>query len=1006
MNYFKKCNRLTGWVVFLVAAVVYLLTIEPSASLWDCMEFIATSYKLEVGHPPGAPLFMMLARVFSLFSFGDTDLVPVMVNSMSALASAFTILFLFWTITHIGRKIYARTSDALSKVQTWTVLGAGAVGALAYTFTDTFWFSAVEGEVYAMSSMFTAVVVWAMLKWEEAADEPHANRWLVLIAYLMGLSIGVHILNLLTIPALVFVYYFRKTDKVSLWGVVKTTLISGAILIAVNSIIIPWTVAIGAGVDRIFVNSLGLPINSGMIFFVVALAAALGWGVWYTYSHGKVLWNTILLCVSVIMIGYGSYASVVIRAAANPPMNSNDPDNPYGLLRLLNRDQYGDRPLVFGPAYSSVPVDTESETLYYVDDNGEYASVERIKDYVYPAQFKFFFPRMYSPTERHVDAYKAWGNVKGRRIKFMDEVVTVPTFGENLRYFFSYQLNFMYWRYFMWNFAGRQSDVQSTGEITDGNWISGIKFIDQLYLGPQDNLPSDIANNRGHNRYYFLPLILGIIGLVYQLGRDKRGFTVVMWLFIMMGVALVVYFNTTPGEPRERDYVYAGSFYAFCMWIGLGVMSIKEWLDKTLKRNTMTTAIAATVVCLSVPAILCAENWDDHDRSGRYVGVDLGNNYMAAALPNSIVMNYGDNDTFPLWYNQEVNGFRPDIRIMNMSYLGGDWYIDEMKHAYNESAPVPFSLPRHKYVASTNDYISVEDIFPVATARQVMDWICSTNPRTKATYAGEQVDYIPTKRVAIPVNKENAIRSGIVRAEDADLMVDTVYLDLKKNRLDKSELMLLDLLATFDWNRPLFFTQSYALRPLGMQEYLQFDGAVYRFVPIKTPVEDPMFVGRVDTEYLYDNVMNKYRWGGVSDPDVYVDSFVAHNLAASNGRHSHVRLAEALMAEGDTTRAIEVLDRAFEVLPLSQFRNTYMITTPAIEAYYKAGAGEKGDAILYDFANDLEEYIRYYVQFTGRWEDLVADELGDKLANLQELYRIALLYNRREAAARIYSVFE
>ncbi|MBO5759145.1 MAG: DUF2723 domain-containing protein, partial [Rikenellaceae bacterium] len=549
MNYFKKCNRWTGWVVFLIATVVYMLTIESSASLWDCMEFIATSYKLEVGHPPGAPLFMMLARVFSLFAMGDTELVPVMVNAMSGLASAFTILFLFWTITHIGRKIYARSSDALTKVQTWTVLGAGAVGALAYTFTDTFWFSAVEGEVYAMSSMFTAVVVWAMLKWEESADEPHANRWLVLIAYLMGLSIGVHILNLLTIPALVFIYYFRKMAKVTPRGLIFTTLISGAILIVINSMIIPWTVALGASFDHLFVNSLGLPINSGLVFFVLALAVALGFGVWYTYKHGKVLWNTILLCVSVIMIGYSSYASVVIRAAANPPMNSNDPDNPYGLLRLLNRDQYGDRPLLFGPAYSSIPVDTESETLYYVGDDGKYESVERIKDYVYPAQFKFVFPRMYSPRESHVEAYKAWGDVKGRRIKFMDEVVTVPTFGENLRYFFGYQLNFMYWRYFMWNFAGRQSDVQSTGEITDGNWISGIKFIDALYLGPQDNLPSDVAGNRGHNRYYFLPLILGIIGLVYQLGRDKRNFSVVMWLFIMMGVALVVYFNTTPGEP-------------------------------------------------------------------------------------------------------------------------------------------------------------------------------------------------------------------------------------------------------------------------------------------------------------------------------------------------------------------------------------------------------------------------------------------------------------------------
>ncbi|MBR2442801.1 MAG: DUF2723 domain-containing protein [Rikenellaceae bacterium] len=1011
MNYFKKCNRWIGWGVFLVATTVYMLTIESSASLWDCMEFIATSYKLEVGHPPGAPLFMMMARLFTLLAGGNTTYVPMMVNAMSGLASAFTILFLFWTITHIARKMYAPTSDALTKAQTWTVMGAGAVGALAYTFTDTFWFSAVEGEVYAMSSMFTAMVVWAMLKWEEVADEPHSNRWLVLIAYLMGLSIGVHILNLLTIPALVFIYYFRKTSQVSWRGIIITTIVAFAILMVVNSMIIPWTVAIGATVDRLFVNALGLPINSGLIFFVVALALLLAVGVWLTYKRGMVLWNTILLCVAVIMIGYSSYASVVIRASANPPMNSNDPDNPYGLLRLLNRDQYGDRPLLYGPTYSSIPEDVEYETVYYVGDDGKYESVERIKDYVYPSKFKFFFPRMYSPRDSHIKAYKSWGDVKGRKIRYdyqgpeglESEYVNVPTFGENLRYFFSYQLNFMYWRYFLWNFAGRQSDVQSTGEITDGNWISGIKFIDQLYLGPQDNLPSDIADNKGHNRYYFLPLILGIVGLVYQLSRDQRNFSVVMWLFVMMGVALVVYFNTTPGEPRERDYVYAGSFYAFCMWIGLGVMALKEGLINLFRRDNVALSALATVVCLSVPAILAAENWDDHDRSGRTVGVDLGHNYMVGALPNSIVMNYGDNDTFPLWYHQEVDGFRPDVRIMNMSYLGGDWYIDEMKMAYNESEPVPFSLPRRSYVASTNDYISVEDVFPEATARQVIDWVASENPRTKAGYRDEQVDYIPTSRILLPVNKENVLASGIVRPEDAHLIEDTLVLKLSSKRLDKSELMLLDLLASFDWKRPLFFTQSYALRSLGLQDYLQFDGSVYRFVPIYTKYEDPLFIGRVDSETLYNNIINNYRWGGVSNPDVYVDSFVAHNFAASHGRHSHVRLAETLLAEGDTLRAVEVLDHAFEVLPQSQFRDNYMITTPAIEAYYKAGAFNQGDQVLLNFADSLLEYIYYYSQFEGRWEDMVADDFEDKLANLQELYRLAVAYNRDEIADYLYN---
>lgn len=1004
MNYFKKCNRWTGWGVFAMAATVYLLTIEDSASLWDCMEFIATSFKLEVGHPPGAPLFMMIARIFTMFAGGNVSLVPIMVNAMSGLASAFTILFLFWTITHLARRIYGKQEGELSKTQTWTAMGAGLVGAMAYTFTDTFWFSAVEGEVYAMSSMFTAIVVWAMLKWEDAADEPHSNRWLVLIAYLMGLSIGVHILNLLTIPALVFIYYFRKTPKVTLWGVVKTTIIACAILLGINYVVMPLVVAIGATCDRLFVNSFGLPINSGLAVSYLILLGLLAWGVWATHKKGLVIWNTILLCLSVILIGYSSYASVVIRASVNPPMNSNDPDNAYGLQRLLNRDQYGDRPLLYGAQYSSIPIDVTEKEVYYVGDDGKYQRTTRIDKYVYPPQFKAFFPRMYNPSFE--DAYKSWGDIKGRRVQYEDQVVTMPTFGENMRYFFSYQMNFMYWRYFMWNFVGRQSDVQSTGEITDGNWLSGIKFIDQLYLGPQKNLPSDIAQNKGHNTYFFLPFLLGLIGLIYQLDRDKKNFSVVLWLFVMMGIALVVYFNISPSEPRERDYVYAGSFYAFAMWIGFGVMCVKEWLTKLTKHDNIAVTAVATAVCCCVPAILGAQNWDDHDRSYRHVGQDLGYDYMITSLPNSIIMNYGDNDTFPLWYNQEVEGLRPDIRIMNMSYLGGDWYIDEMKARYNNSAPVPFSLPRRSYVATNNDYISVEDVFDTPTARQVMDWVASTDERTKGTYGDSKVDYIPAKRIAVPVNKENAVKSGIVKPEDAHLIEDTIYLNLSERRLDKSELMLLDLLATFDWSRPLYFTQAYALQPLGLRDYLQFDGFLYRLVPIKTTSDDPMSIGRVDTEYLYDNLMNKYRWGNINDPRVYSDSFIQHNIAAAGGRQAHARLAEALLAQGDTVRAVKVLDHSFEMMPQSQFRDSYMITTPSIEDYYRAGAYEKGDKILITFAGRLQESINYYLQFQGKWEKMVDADLVDKLRNLQELYRISVVYNRHDISKSLQAYFQ
>ncbi len=1041
-SYFKKWNLLVGWGVFLIAATVYLLTMEPSASLWDCMEFIATSYKLEVGHPPGAPLFMMLARVFSLFAFGNTTYVPIMVNAMSALTSAFTILFLFWSITHIARKMYRCPSEYLSPTQTWTAIAAGAVGALAYTFTDTFWFSAVEAEVYALSSMFTAMVVWAMLRWEDVADEPRANRWLVLIAYLMGLSIGVHILNLLTIPALVFIYYFRKTNKVTPLGLAISTLVAFLILGAINGIIIPQTVAVGAAFDKVLVNGFGMPVNSGLLLWVILLAGGLGFGVWYTYKHGKVLLNTILLCLSVIMIGYSSYASVVIRASANPPMNSNNPSNPYALLKLLNRDQYGNRPLIYGPSYAS-EINWEDpyvmKTEHYLDDDGTYKSKRVIDDYNYQEGHKFFFPRMYSPSKEHIKVYKEWGDVEGKKIdaivpkyndygeqRWVNTKVTVPTFGEHLQYFMSYQLNFMYWRYFMWNFVGRQSDVQSTGSLSDGNWISGIKAIDKNYLGNQDNLPSDIANNKGHNRYYFLPLILGIVGLVYQLGRDRRNFAVVMWLFIMMGIALVVYFNSTPNEPRERDYVYAGSFYAFCMWIGLGVMAVQHGVANLINRikkqaptqEHWASVAVATVLCMSVPTILAAENWDDHDRSGRTAGVDFGHNYMVGLLPNSIVMNYGDNDTFPLWYNQEVNGMRPDVRIMNMSYLGGDWYIDEMKLAYNESAPVPFSLPGKKYRATTNDYVRIVPLQDKMQAKDVVAFIASDDKSTRDLSAygiEEPMDYIPTKRIIVPVNKENVLKTGIVPAKDSALIADNIVLNITKESIDKSELMLLDLLANFNWERPLFFTQSYALRTFGLQDYLQFDGAVYRLVPIKVSEEerDPLGSGRIDTEVLYDNLMNKYRWGGVSNPDVYVDSFIANSFMTTNGRNSHARLANALMAEGDTVRAIEVLDHAFEVLPQSQFRDTYITTTPSIEAYYKAGAFEKGDAILEHYADGLIEYIDYYENIgkgfsphrAQELEKAVEPEMHEKVAELYELFTLTSEFERDRLYTKIGSVF-
>lgn len=1004
MDYFKKYDRLVGWIVFAIAAVVYLLTMEPSASLWDCSEFIATSYKLEVGHPPGAPLFMMISRFFAMF--GGAEHAAVMVNAMSALASAFTILFLFWSITHLARRILCRNGEELTHVRTWTALAAGAIGALANTFTDTFWFSAVEGEVYALSSLFTAVVVWAMLKWEETADEPHANRWLILIAYLMGLSIGVHLLNLLAIPAIVFIYYFKKTPKVTFRGVVKTTLIACAILLFINNIIIPYTVQIGAVVDRWFVNGLGLPVNSGLATFVLLLFAVLGFAVYITHKKGKVVWNTIMLCLSVIMIGYCSYASVVIRAAANPPMNSNDPDNAYGLLYLLNREQYGSAPILFGAQYSAPIEDVVYDSKYYVDDDGKYHASETISDYKYPAEFITFFPRMWSANQNHIAGYKQWGQIdRGRTVMYQGQRYEVPTSGQNLRYFLSYQMNFMYWRYFLWNFVGRQSDNQSYGEITDGQWLSGINPIDELYLGPQKDLPSEVANNKGRNKYYFLPFILGIIGLIYQLNRDPKNFTVVMWLFIMMGIALVFYFNTTPSEPRERDYIYTGSFYAFCIWIGLGVLCVKEWISKLTRKDNAVTVAAATVICSCVPVILAAQNWDDHDRSNRYVARDLGYNHLMTCLPNSIIMNFGDNDTFPLWYNQEVEGVRPDVRIMNLSYLDGGWYVDEMKYRYNESAPVPFSLPKHKYAMSENDFIYVEDIFgEPKTLKQVIDFIRSDDPISRIRLTEKtSVDFIPTKTLLLPVNKENAIKSGIVKPEDAELMVDTIVIKLKGSSLRKSEMMLLDLLANFDWNRPLFFTSASLLSNFGLDEYLQFDGFAYRLVPIHTPYSE--YPGRIDTDVLYNNLMNVYRYGNVSDPNVYIDTFINYNFNSTRVRIAFARLATELAAKGEKEKAVEVLDYGLEQIPIDNFQYTYQYL-PYICAYYDAGATEKGDALFDSYENNLEEYVDYYLSFPESKQYLIETQLTEKLTLLAELHRIAETYDRTDRAARILTLFD
>ena len=1158
MNQFKLLNNIFGWVVFVVVAITYLMTMEPSTSLWDCSEFIATSYKLEVGHPPGAPLFMLLARIASLLAPTPED-VPMMINGMNCIASAFCIMFLFWTITHLVRRIVHHDGEDMPPFKSILILGAGVIGALSYAYTDTFWFSAVEGEVYALSSMFTAMVVWLMLKWEENADSPTSMRWIILIAYLMGLSIGVHILNLLTIPALVMIWFFRRVKvngdvKMYLLKMCGALLGSFLILGAINGVIIPYTVAMGAAVDTFAVNTLGMPTNSGMIIFVVLVFAALAALIWFTHSRRYRILNGVAIAVTVILIGFGSYAAVAIRANANPPMNSNNPSNPHALLSLLNRDQYGNRPLLFGPYYSAAPLpmvthnpdvtsddlyiptgDFEGKTMTWLNpETGKYEKRVIFDDYIYPDEAIHFMPRMWwhSRAKQYEAEWVATENGNPTvKVDAENGSWYEPTWGEDKTYFLDYQMGDMFVRYFMWNFVGRQDDIQLTtdgenGIYLHGGWLSGIDFIDEYFTGPTENLPSEMANNRARNTYFFLPLLLGILGFIYQAGSNWRDFIIVSLLFVMMGIALVVYFNTAPGEPRERDYVYAGAFCAFCIWIGLGAAAIAHLLSSLVatKSHRVQTAMVATglILASSVPTVLAAENWDDHDRSGRYYAHNLGMNYLNTAPENAILLNFGDNDTFPIWYCQEVEGMRPDVRVMNTSYLGGEWYIDEMKLAANDADGVPFTIPADKY-SFVNDYVIVAEPIDLllgdanitmrANARRILNdelysiYMPDTGQREQftfdelysleeqvqelffkydsdkfyayltgerevapedvnafnefqfallvleeidanRTYAadaqtmsnymskytkmsnasiyltdairlfnhdgnpllliinngimrivenaeeiplneraadfeimgrlntkadspidGIESDYIiAAKEYIIPVDKDAAIAAGIVDEAERDRMVEEVRLSVPNSYLTKDYLMMLDLLAHFDWKRPISFTQPYIMRDYGISQYARYDGFCYTFVPIKTENRDgnagylnheklyPLFMG----EEVEGSLQKPLQFGNIADENVYADYFTRFNLSATRIREGFTRVARGFVGDAsrainsiessytnseilaiadeaiaDLNRAEALLDRGLEVLPNKQIDYTFENTRPYVYTYYE-----------------------------------------------------------------------
>lgn len=1084
MNY-RFWNNALGWITFLVAFFTYFFTMEPTTSFWDCGEFIASSYKLQVGHPPGAPLYLMIGRVFSLMAGGDVTKVAYWINMVSVVSSALTIAFLFWTITILARKIAAKTAgtsdgDKLPLGTRVAVLGSGLIGALAYTFSDTFWFSAVEAEVYAASSLFTAIVFWAMLRWDESADEPHADRWLVLIAYLMGLSIGVHLLNLLTIPALAFIYYFRRY-KPTIAGVFGTLFLGAFFLLFVQYGIIPGIVE-GAGVfERLFTNTFGLPFYTGFVFFALLLAAFIGSGLWLTENRkapvwlyvaatavfwfilqasllwvvagtaifavtylvtknrflsflcavtlvipGLLLWygiykdkendkfagqsrhseySTLNLMISffaVILLGYTSYAMIIIRSNANTPMDENNPADVFSLLSYLNREQYGSQPLFYGPYYYAQPTGYEDKgpmiTRAYtiLDERGKqvnfftekfeaqnfiklseqqgkkykmgyrYLETDRKKEPVYSPSESTIFPRMWSPQSHHVKEYKYWGKIRqGAK----------PTFANNLTFFFRYHIVHMYNRYFMWNFVGRQNDIQGNGEATNGNWISGIPFIDEIVTGaPQTNLPEERAANRGRNTYYFLPLILGLIGFAYQMTRSNRSFIIVFMLFFLTGYAIVLYLNQTPLQPRERDYAYAGSFYAFCIWVGFGVYALYELIQNAVGKNMPAplTAAGATLASLSVPLVMAFQNYDDHNRAGRYTARDFAKNYLNTCAPNAIIFTNGDNDTFPLWYAQEVEGVRTDVRVVNLSLLNTDWYIDQMKRTAYDGPGVPFGMRQDHYLGTKRDQVLFDRDNPqYYTIGEHFDWLLNAEGRNMADVGrGQKLYYFRSNKFIIPVDSAKVVANGTVPKGMENRVEKEIRIEINRPYVLKSDLMILSLLNNFNWDRPVYFAITVGDDFMGLEKYFQLEGMAYRLVPYKAKSHDRQ-TGEINSEIMFDNIMNKFVWGNMNDPKVYLDE--TNMRMTFNFRNSFVRLASKLLMEGKREKAVQVLDKAEELLPDSRVPYNYFNLLIS-DLYIDLGEFEKAENMLARLEERMNQEADYFARFKGAAAKSVEEE--------------------------------
>ncbi len=971
MNSYKKINNILGWIVFAIASAVYIITSEPTMSFWDCGEYISTAFKLEVGHPPGAPLFQMIGRFFSLFAFGDVTLVARMVNTMSALSSGFTILFLFWTITLITKKIIVKSGE-ITRDNLWIIMGAGLVGSLAYTFTDSFWFSAVEGEVYAMSSFFTAIVVWAIFKWEEQSEEKHAYRYLILIAYLVGLSIGVHLLNLLAIPAITFVYYFKKYPNPTWKGVVVTLILSVLILAFVMYLIIPWILKLAGLFELFFVNSLRLPFNTGTIIYFALIIGFVIWGLIYTRKKSKPVWNTVILSFSFIVIGYSSFLMLVIRSNANPPIDENNPENAMYLLAYMNREQYGDWPLLTGQYYNAPIVDREDGNPVYAKDDksGKYIVTDKREKVipVYDKRFTTIFPRMWDQTEsRFAAEYIRWGNVKGVPVEVNingeTETRNVPTFGENLTFFWNYQFVHMYYRYFMWNFAGRQNDIQGMGNKLEGNWKSGIGFIDRMRLGP--DAPPSARTNKADNSFYFLPLLLGLIGIYFTIKKDKQSAWVIFLLFFMTGLAIVLYLNQHSPQPRERDYAYAGSFYAFAIWIGLAIPQLVDWIGKVLSKRI--ALVIAMVAGVSVVTLMAQQGWDDHDRSGRYTALAIAENYLNSCAPNAILFTNGDNDTFPLWYAQEVEGVRTDVRVINLSLLNTEWFIDQMKRKAYLSDPVPFSLTKDKYrqgnhdvtylfedEALKNTYVDVKALFGI---------IAQDDSRLKMnTSQVGTIDYFPTKKFMVTYDSASLVASGAITPQMMNRL-DTIRWEYKGQAIEKANLMILDLLATNNWKRPVYFVSTTGADTyIGLDNYLHLEGLAYRLLPVKAVSSDQQ-TGQVNTDVMYDNVMNRFKWGNMNKPGVYIDEANARMIMNMRGMFG--RLADALILEGKMDSARRVVERCFEIMPES-VAEFDLFTVPVIDAMYRLGETSKANDLASKLLKSTDEKLTHMFTFSDK----------------------------------------